>query len=129
MPGNFLSGAVSGWGMKVLKWLVLAISTIAGACDSETNPQTRGIVEPERAPFVGAGPGGFLPSTCMGQDDLRAWRRAVPRDAPLDVGARETWPGSHCNWSVVMHGGVPVVSADHPKTVALPIPKKKPGGV
>jgi hypothetical protein len=106
----------------VLAWGVLSVSMLAGACDAETSPQTRGMAETERTPRLGAGPGGFLPSTCMGQEDLRAWRRAEPTDVSLDIGARKAWPGSHCEWSVVVHDGVAVVSADQPKTLPVPFP-------
>jgi hypothetical protein len=114
--------------MKVLAWVALSVSTIAGACESDPNPRSTGMAEPERAAVFGAGPGAFLPSTCMGRDDVRAWRRAAPRDVPIEIGARETWAGSHCDWSVVMHDGAPIVSADHPRTLKLPVPVEETTG-
>lgn len=103
--------------MKAVALVALSVLTDAGSCDSTASEQT--TPEPERSFVTGADPGGFLPSVCLGQDDLRAWRRAEPTNLPIGE-PRMTSPGSECEWVVVMRNGIPIVFADRKNRHALP---------
>jgi hypothetical protein len=98
----------------------LALAALAGLVGAETCDSGNGgqpSAEPERVATRGADPGGFLPSVCMGQDDVRTWRRAEPGAVPIDRESRRAWRGSQCDWSVVVHEGAPIVFAQRPPTL------------
>lgn len=106
---------VSWSGMKALALLTLVV--MAGASGCEPTRATRGTPEAQSSSPRGAGPGGFLPSVCVGQDDVRTWKRADP--STINWNVPESWRGSQCAWSVTMHSGVPIVSATDEKRDAL----------
>jgi len=87
-----------------------------GGC--EPTAATPSAPEPESSSPLGAGPGGLLPSVCIGRDDLRAWRRVDPATVNWEV--PDNWRGSQCAWSVTMHNGVPIVFAKDEARDATP---------
>lgn len=90
----------------------LALATlvvIAGVGGCEPMRATHDAPEPTSSSPVGAGPGGLLPSVCVGQDDVRTWERVDP--ATVDWKVPDSWRGSQCAWSVTMQNGVPIVFA------------------
>ena len=93
--------------MKVLAWVALLLATFA--CNRRSTSTTQASPNPEQSAVLGAGPGEFFPSLCMGQEDLRVWRRVDLTAVTPDM--HEKSRGSHCDWSVVMRQGVPIVSA------------------
>ena len=87
--------------------MLLALSVAMSAC-ARASPTE--LTRPKREPSatLGADPGAFLPSVCLGHEDLRLWRRIDPKSSlETEAGAR----GSNCAWSVAMQDGVPVVYA------------------
>lgn len=93
--------------MKALALVMLVV--IAGPSGCESTGATPGVPEATSSSPVGAGPGGLLPSLCVGQDDVRTWKRVDPATVNWEV--PESWRGAQCAWSVTMRSGVPIVSA------------------
>lgn len=91
--------------MKALA-LVFPIIVSVSACESTRVTQS---APAESSAPLRAGPGGFLPTVCLGQDDARAWQRTDPTTIGWEV--PETWRGSQCPWSVIMRNGIPIVVA------------------
>jgi len=104
--------------MKAIALATLTVLTSTGSCGSETGPPT--TAAPEQSTVRGADPGAFLPSTCLGQDDLRAWRRVDPMTLPVDWNPDGTWPGSHCPWSVLVREGIPIVFSGRSRHPSAP---------
>lgn len=99
-------------------WALVALSVMLNTegCDRTPGAQTTPAAQQTAVP--GSPPGAFMPSVCMGYDDLRAWRRVDPATVTEDAhqGAR----GSQCRWSVVMRNGIPIVFAAAQNRDALP---------
>jgi len=98
---------------------LLAVAVLASACDPRAANRSS-----DAAPAVsaraarGADPGGFLPTVCLGQEKLRFWRRFNPLTVTDE--ALERTRGTHCEWSVVVEGGEPIVTAaKHPRPATL----------
>jgi len=101
--------------MKVLALATLIVTAGMGGC--EPTP-AQSAPEPESSSPLGAGPGGLLPSVCIGRDDVRAWRRVDPATVNWEV--PDSWRGSECAWSVTMHNGIPIVFAKDEARRATP---------
>jgi hypothetical protein len=98
---------VVGIGMEARPPVILALLAMVAGCESGRKVEL--ATETERTVVLGAPPGAFLPSSCMGEDDLRSWRRFDPNH--LTEEQHESARGSQCGWSVVLRDGIPIVSA------------------
>lgn len=94
----------------------LAVAILASACDR--GAETGSSDAAPAASARDADPGGFLPSVCLGQENLRLWRRFNPLTVTDEV--LERTRGTHCEWSVVVDNGEPIVrAAKHPRPATL----------
>ena len=107
---------------------VSLVALFAIACDPSATSDVALPATSTHSTALGAGPGAFLPSVCLGEDDLRTWQRspkwlgrgAFADNFPTRV-AGEASRGSQCEWSVVVRDGIPFVSADRPAFHVLPL--------
>jgi hypothetical protein len=93
--------------MKVRPLVAPFLFAVVAGCES--GPNAGLAPKAERTVVLGAPPGAFFPSQCMGEDDLRSWRRVDPNH--LTEEQHESARGSQCNWSVTLRDGIPIVSA------------------